>query len=95
MTLYEMLNRISSKELTEWYAYEMDHPFHSDIDRNGHAVTSQIIANRLRTKNEKAYSLDDFIPKRKKPQSSEQQISIAQMITMGMGGQDLREDANG
>jgi hypothetical protein len=68
-------------------------PFGANTEYLGHAITASTIANVNRGKNQKAYSAEDFMPKfGKKKQTVEEMKQIASMLTMSMGGQDLRED---
>jgi 2C-methyl-D-erythritol 2,4-cyclodiphosphate synthase len=66
-------------------------PFGSEADMQGHALTSSVIANANRGKNDKPYKVEDFMPKYKKTSSPEQMKQVAQMVTLAQGGQDLRD----
>jgi len=67
-------------------------PFGSEAYYIGHAIVAQVIANVNREKGKKAYKLEDFMPKfgEEKPQSAEQMMQFAQMMTIAMGGEDKR-----
>jgi len=91
MTVAELLDRVSGRELTEWMAFAQLEPFGSRANYVGHAVTASTIANIYRSKGQKAFELDDFIPSRKKTQTVDEMLQIAQMMTIGMGGKDLRK----
>ncbi len=93
MTVAELLGRISSKELTEWIAFSVLEPFGSETNFLGHAITSSTIANTSRGKNRKAFEVEDFMPKFGKAteQTVDEMLQIAQMMTIGLGGKDLRK----
>jgi hypothetical protein len=68
-------------------------PFGVEVDFMGHAITASTIANRHRNKNEKAHSVEDFMPKfETENQTPDQMIQTAAVMTMALGGVDLRED---
>jgi len=84
---------VSSHELTEWMAFDTLEPFGSVADNLGHAITASTIANVNRGKNQKAYKVEDFMPKfTKSSQSTNQMMQVAEMMTVINGGIDLRED---
>ena len=93
MTVVELLGRTSSRELTEWMAFEQLEPFGSRASYYGHAITAATIANVYRKKGAKAYTAEDFIPKFTPPkaQTTTEMIEFAAMMTAALGGQDLRE----
>jgi len=92
MTVGELLERISSRELTEWMAYAQVAPFGENIPYIGHAITASTIANVNRGKH-KPYDYTDFMPTfEKKEQTVEEMIQFAAMMTVGLGGKDMRED---
>ena len=94
MTRTELLDRISSREITEWMAFSQLEPFGAEAGYIGHAITASTVANVNRTKGQKAYEVIDFMPNlgRKEPQTAEEMIQIAEMFTIALGGQDLREE---
>jgi hypothetical protein len=74
-------------------AYATLEPFGIEAEYLGHAITASTVANVNRSKNQKAYSVEDFMPKfEKQNQTPDEMIQIAEMFTMSMGGMDLRED---
>ena len=93
MTVTELLGRISSRDLSEWMAFSQLEPFGTEAGYVGNAITSMTVANVNREKGQKAYELMDFMPtrKKKKEQSVSEMIQIAQVMTIGMGGKDLRD----
>jgi hypothetical protein len=83
---------VSSHELTEWMAYATLEPFAWEADYFGHAITAATIANANRGKNQKEFTVEDFMPKfEKQNQNTEQMKQIAAMLTIANGGVDLRE----
>ena len=93
MTVAELLRRISSRELSEWMAFGQLEPFGAEAGYIGHAITSKTVADVNRGKGQKPYEVTDFMPTvgNKKEQTVEEQIQIAHLITVGMGGKDLRK----
>jgi len=86
-----MLERISSRELTGWIAFSQLEPFGSEMESLGHAITASTVANVNRGKGQKPYKVEEFMPKfENEPQSVDQMVQIAAMMTAGLGGQDLR-----
>jgi hypothetical protein len=62
----------------------------------GHAITASTIANVNRHKGGKAYKPADFMPKfSKREQSLGEQLQFASMMTIALGGEDLRKDIDG
>lgn len=94
MTVAELLKRISSKEITEWMAFGQLEPFGADAEFMGHAITAKTVADVHRKQGSQPYKVSDFMPTltKKKDQTPEEMIQVAHMITLAMGGQDLRED---
>jgi hypothetical protein len=88
-----MLRRMDSRELTEWMAYYSVEPFGGDTEYYGSAIVAATVANSNRKKGSKAAKPADFIPKfEKQEQTVDGMIQIAQMMTIGLGGQDLRSE---
>ena len=94
MTVSELLGRISSRELSEWMAFSQLEPFGAEAGFLGHAITASTVANVNRGKGQKAFEVSDFMPafKDKKAQTVEEMLQIIQVVTVGMGGKDLRKD---
>jgi hypothetical protein len=88
----ELLERISSRELTQWMEFFEQEPWGFDAEIFGHAITASTIANKFRGKHEQPYKVSDFMPKhgKEEPQSIEQQLEFAAVLTAAFGGQDLR-----
>lgn len=92
MTVGELLSRISSKELTEWFIFYQVEPFGSEADYLGHAIVASTVANVNRGKGQNALSPSDFLPvfEKKKEQTPEDMLSLAVMLNTAYGGKDLR-----
>jgi hypothetical protein len=72
-------------------AFATVEPFGCEAGFLGHATVAQTIANVNRSKGQKPYKIEDFMPKfEQKAQSVDEMVQIAQMLTIGFGGQDLR-----
>jgi hypothetical protein len=65
-TVAELLQRIGSRELTEWMAFYRMEPFGFEADLYGHAVTAASVYNVNRPKGRKAVSPLDFLPREAK-----------------------------
>jgi hypothetical protein len=84
----ELLERVSSRELTEWQAYERVAgplgPARADVQA---AIVAATVANANRTKGQPATPAD-FIPTwdRKPEQSVEEQVQIAYALNAAFGG---------
>lgn len=91
MTVAELQVRISSRELTEWMAFYELEPFGSDAEYYKHGITASAVYNVHLKKGAKQISPGDFIPKKKKPQTTKDMIAIAARATQIYGGKDLRE----
>ena len=88
-----MLQRMSSSELSEWAAYYSLEPFGGGVQFLGHAITASTLANIHRPKGHRAYKIEEFMPKfEKKEQSVDEMLQMAQMLTIGLGGKDLRSE---
>ena len=85
MTVEELDNRISARELLEWKAYDQLEPIGaagSNAFYIGFAIVACTVANAHRNPKSKAYEVSDFMPKfERKEQSAGEMIQIAQVIT--------------
>jgi len=90
MTRAELLNRMSSREITEWMAFGQLEPYGAEAFYLGFAIVAMTVANVNRPKDQKAYRVQDFMPGKKEKQSVAEMIQIAQMMTIGLGGKDKR-----
>lgn len=95
MTVSELLGRISSVELSEWMAFFQMEPFGAEIDLLGHTITSATVANAHKPKGHRAYKPSDFMPELDKPpQTVEEMIQFATMMTAAFKGRMETEDVN-
>ena len=91
----EMLERMSSAELTEWMAFARLEPFGSEVYFIGTGIVAATVANfsGMLPKGRKRKEIKDFMPKfREEDQSVDSMIQIAETLTVGLGGKDLRGD---
>lgn len=86
MTVRELLERMSSRELTEWMAYAQIEPFGEERGDIRQAITSSLIANANRDpkKQSKAYEPEDFMPFSEKPDPAETQAQALRDKLMGL-----------
>ncbi len=62
MTVRELLERIDSRELTEWRAFYELEPFGCEKEDSRIGVIAATIANVFRAKRGKTYKVEDFMP---------------------------------
>lgn len=91
MTVSELLERTSPRELLEWMAYERVAgplgPRRGDIQA---AVVASTVANANRGKG-RPLPVDDFIPEwDKRPQSWQEQLLVVEQLNALFGGADTR-----
>lgn len=68
-------------------------PFGTEANFLGHAITAQTVANANRGKGTKAFKTSDFMPDfDKRPQTVDQMVQFARLLTAGLGGEDKRQD---
>jgi hypothetical protein len=88
----ELLDRISSSELSEWIEFYDLEPFGCDTGFLGHAITAQTVANANRGKGQRPFKVEDFMPQfGKEPQSEASMKNFAAMMTAALGGVDKRK----
>lgn len=63
MTVFEMLSRISARELVEWAEFYRLEPWGSEANFMGHAITAATVSNVNRRKGQRARSVEEFMPK--------------------------------
>lgn len=101
MTVEELLARISSRELTEWMAYDRLEPFGPRRADLRAALITWAIAEVHRNRDEKKepFKLEDFMLTFEPPAGDDEEdepVNITAMRTMmewmtvALGGQDLR-----
>ena len=88
MTLAQLLNNISSKELSEWIAFSNIEPFgefRADIRA---AMIACVMANSWRGSNQPAFKISDFMItfNNKKEQTVDEIKSILKQYTITSGG---------
>ena len=89
-TRSELLDRISSRELTEWMAFAQLEPFGSEAYYLGHAIVAHVIANVNRGKGQREYKVGEFMPKfDDEPQSRRTDDAICANDDNAMGGEDV------
>ena len=100
MTVAELADRIDSRELTEWAAFERVEGPIGQERADGHAgIVASIVANSNRKKGRRAFEPNDFIPDWEKLGIKEEEtISLdptAQREAMfrALGGKGKMEDA--
>lgn len=81
MTVGELLNQMSSRELTEWMAFYSLEPFGYVANLHGHAITASVIAevNRDSEKKSEPFTAQDFIPNEQQ-QEPEREKSVFQKM---------------
>ena len=92
MTVAELLNGISSRELSEWIAFYSLEPFGFEADYLGHAQTCSTVVNVNRKKGSKASTAKDFFPKldEDKDVSINGAMNYAAALTTAHGGEVKR-----
>lgn len=74
MTVRELLERIDSRELTEWAAYYELEPWGTEVEDLRIATVLAMMANINRDPKKKStpFTPDDFMPNREQPETEEQ-----------------------
>lgn len=80
-TVSELLEKISSSELSEWMAFYSMEPFGFESQMLGHAVTSSTIANVNRQKGQKSYAPKDFVPRIGASEQVDKMIELSQILS--------------
>lgn len=99
MTVAELLDRISSRELSEWMAFDRIEPVG---DRRLDVLAAMVMCllanvNRNPKKRKKPYQVDEFLPpwaKDAPEQDGASMLRIVEMLNTAMGGKDLRPDVS-
>lgn len=76
--------------MTEWIAYYQLEPFGEERADMRAAIIASTIANVNRSKGQKAYKVEDFMPRfdRQEEQGGDP-VAFARLMTLALGGQDL------
>jgi hypothetical protein len=78
---------MSSAEFSEWIEFYKIEPFGRLADFQGHAQTAAMIYNTHRGEDAKPATVEDFMPKEPEaPQTTDQMLQFAQMMTLALGG---------
>lgn len=93
MTVEELMNRMSSREFSEWMAFYRLEPFGSEIELFGHGITASTVYNVNRGKNKKALDPSDFVPnfeEEARPKTMTELIAHVERMNKMFGGTDER-----
>ena len=97
MSVREMLQRIDSRELTEWIAYDTVEPIGAVRTDLAAGIISSTIANCHRSKNTSVFTPMDFMPLHKSGESETDDVnkSFAQMNSLVAAGLVKEEKPDG
>lgn len=73
MTVAELLDRMSSREFSEWMAFDQIEPFGDDWRQTGLLASLTANTNRDPKKRKHPYEIEDFMPVAKDP-TEEQEV---------------------
>ncbi len=95
MTVRELLNRISSRELSEWMAFYAVEPWGCQVDDQRTGLVASVIANVNRDPKRRAtpYQVNDFMPKRgeqREQKNWQDLLKTVELINAALGGDDKR-----
>lgn len=99
-TVKELLDRVDSYELSEWFEFFKLFPWGADIDRTRSAMLTTVIANNglavinPKKYNSKKYSLEDFAYPPLEKQQKRQTLEDHHRILAKIRGKIGRRDAN-
>jgi len=96
MTVAELLQRVSSRELTEWMMYYQMEPFGTDVDMYGHAMTTSTLLNVYRDpkKHPDPIQPRDVMPHWDQTDIVERQIQQVRQFNAMLGGKEIRYGDN-
>ena len=94
----ELLSEISSRELSEWMAYERLEPFGEKRADLRSAIVASTVANTARDekKRRRPYTPEEFMPAFQAEDEEEaiepwqRQLQMVEMLNAAFGGKDLR-----
>ena len=95
MTVRELLQRMDSRELSEWLAYDQTEPIGAVRGDLNAGIISSTIANCHRGKNQQAFSPVDFMPLHKNATDSadeDAKMTEAKLSSLLGTGLVVRED---
>lgn len=92
----ELLGQISSREITEWMAYDKLEPFGERRADLRAGIVASTVANVFRNAKEhpRAFRADEFMPDFERGlqrQTWEEQLALVEMLNAAFGGRDLRK----
>lgn len=94
MTVRELLERIDSRELSEWMAHELvDGPL-GGARGDVHAAVGAAATVNVNRSRRRPYPVSDFVPTwdtHREQQTPEQMLAIVVGLNRRMGGADLRD----
>lgn len=96
MTVAELLQRISSRELTEWMALAEIEPFGEERADWRAAMIAATFANTLRGERE-PYPVSDFLldfedkAEREDDETWKAHLAMVEMLNVALGGEDKRQ----
>jgi hypothetical protein len=82
MTVGELLDRISSEELTEWMEFAEQEPFGARMDSLGHGIVASTLANIYKKENVKPFTAEDFMPDCFKQEVEPQSVDVMRNIAL-------------
>ncbi len=94
MTVRELLQRMDSRELSEWLAYDRIEPIGAVRSDLGAGIISATIANCHRGKRSQPYTPADFMPLHKASDSGEDDVNMtaAKLNSLAAAGFAVKED---
>ena len=98
MTVAELLDKVSSRELAEWMLYFQLEPWGTEIDLYGHAMTTSTLMNIYRGKDTEAVSPFEVMPKfdvKPADEAIDETINMVTMLNAMYGGKDKRHGHTG
>ncbi len=97
MTVRELLQRIDSKELSEWIAYDTVEPIGAVRTDLAAGIISSTIANCHRGKNTQAFTPKDFMPLQSSPTDGADDVmkTHAQLSALTASGFVKVEESDG
>lgn len=89
--LDELQERVSSREFLEYLAHFKLEPWGEEKEDYRTGILASTIANVFRSKNQRPFQPDDFIPKVREPQTIEEQLRIVETLNIIYGGKNLKD----
>jgi len=94
MTVGELLDRISSRELSEWMAFFGLEPFGEERADLRAGIVASTVANVNRGKGKRAFKPQEFMPQFGPGETKEPKdlLSTVEMLNAAFGGRDARRE---